>query len=646
MAGVLILYGSQTGCSKDVAFSTARELKRFYVASRVSAMDDYDVMQLPTEPLVLFVCSTTGQGEVPDNMRNFWRFLRRADLPANALAGVSFSVFGLGDSGYPLFNAVARRLYQRILHLGGNSMCPRGLGDDQHDLGYDQALLPWMDAVTAYLLTVFPLPEGKEPVSKTTKPEPACTIEVVSSSLSPSSSSALLLDPQDMPAFGENSAGYVPLRARVVFNRRVTSEGHWQDVRHIAFQLPDGKGGPAASAYVPGDVLSVHPVNDPSVVRAFITGVLGRDPLDVVSWKLVDNGVHSALATGVPSSLSLFELCSVYLDVLGTPGRYFFNFLAAFSTNETDQERLGELGSAEYAEEYYKYNVQERRTYVEVLQQFTSARPPLEQLMSVIPRLQPRLFSIASSPSATPQGEVHILIAKVEYTTKFSRSKVGVMSHYLTNLRPASGGGDKDGQGQGEGEGDCSEEKHAASLFSDSVFVGIRRGTFDFEAAAKTGPLVFVGPGTGIVPFFSFCSEREAAQLSHAHISSEEESPPLVFFGNRNAASDFFFEDAWRRMEQTGVVRPLQMAFSRDQEEKVYVQHVMAAKENAELIYELLIEQNGVLFIAGNSNGMPGDVYQTLVAIVAAVGHKTEEEATKVVRAMQASQRYQVETWG
>jgi len=117
-------------------------------------MDSFPIAALPTTRAAIFVCSTTGQGEVPENMRAFWRFLRRSDLAATSLAGLSFSTFGLGDSSYPLYNAVARRLHQRLLALGARALCPQGLGDDQHAIGYDGALIPWTVDLLAGLRSV------------------------------------------------------------------------------------------------------------------------------------------------------------------------------------------------------------------------------------------------------------------------------------------------------------------------------------------------------------------------------------------------------------------------------------------------------------------------------------------------------------
>lgn len=102
------------------------------------SMEDYDVRNLPSEKLIVCVASTTGEGEVPDNMRTFWRFLLRKDLPVGSLQAVQHACFGLGDSSYPKFNYAAKRLHRRLEQLGSRALVPLGLGDDQDGLGIDQ----------------------------------------------------------------------------------------------------------------------------------------------------------------------------------------------------------------------------------------------------------------------------------------------------------------------------------------------------------------------------------------------------------------------------------------------------------------------------------------------------------------------------
>lgn len=123
-------------------------------------MDSYDIQTLIHEKTVVFVCSTTGNGEEPDNMKHFWKFLLRRSLPTNSLEGVHFAVLGLGDSSYSKFNFVAKRLNKRLQQLGGNVILPVGLGDDQHDLGVSAVSVKWTKDLWNSLLDLCPLPFG------------------------------------------------------------------------------------------------------------------------------------------------------------------------------------------------------------------------------------------------------------------------------------------------------------------------------------------------------------------------------------------------------------------------------------------------------------------------------------------------------
>lgn len=146
----------------QVAEHIARQGRRRNFAVSVQDMDSYDRTSLPEESVVIFIACTTGEGgsefvffsnsqvdderagDVPDNMKKFWTFMLRKDLPANSLQNLRYGVFGLGDSSYTKFNAVARRLNARLKQLGGQEILQRGLGDDQSENGYLTDLDPWL----------------------------------------------------------------------------------------------------------------------------------------------------------------------------------------------------------------------------------------------------------------------------------------------------------------------------------------------------------------------------------------------------------------------------------------------------------------------------------------------------------------------
>ncbi|RAL58837.1 hypothetical protein DID88_009147 [Monilinia fructigena] len=160
----LILYGSETGNSQDVAEELGRVMEKLHFMTRVTEMDLADIRELSKYTLVIFTISTTGQGEFPKNSRQFWNRLLRKRLPPNCLSHVNFTTFGLGDSSYAKFNFAARKLHKRLEQLGGNEIYPRGEGDEQHEEGIDGTFLSWYIDLRKKLLESYPLPDGLEQI--------------------------------------------------------------------------------------------------------------------------------------------------------------------------------------------------------------------------------------------------------------------------------------------------------------------------------------------------------------------------------------------------------------------------------------------------------------------------------------------------
>jgi sulfite reductase alpha subunit-like flavoprotein len=214
------------------------------------------------------------------------------------------------------------------------------------------------------------------------------------------------------------------------------------------------------SSYMPGDVLLVHPHNPLQATAQFIQSVLHLDPRSVITitrntkpasasasasgssaasasastgagagaaadadsvirlgsggdeWVLSGAGTSGSGAAR-SRTLSVMDLFSVHLDVFGVPRAWFFTCLSLFAAEPREKQRLQELGSAECADELYRYCKREHRSYAEVMSEFPSARPPIEYLLELIPRLQPRQYSISSSPLVCSAPALHCLCCAV-----------------------------------------------------------------------------------------------------------------------------------------------------------------------------------------------------------------------------------------
>ncbi|KAK9764254.1 NAPDH-dependent diflavin reductase, variant 2 [Basidiobolus ranarum] len=411
---LLILYGSQTGCAQDVAERIWREGIRRHFASEVLSMDDYDINELVHEKLVIFVCSTTGQGEEPDNMKKFWKFLLRKALPRDVLEQMEYTVFGLGDSSYQKFNFPSKKLYKRLSQLGAQGFFPRGDGDDQHYLGVDGTLNSWLQGMWETLLRKYPLSSGLEIIPQ----------EVL---LPPSYKLRFLDNPTEKPSTSNELETGFQL-ATLISNQRITHVEHFQDVRHIEIDISDMKN----QGYNPGDVADILPRNLPEDVEAFIELMKWSDIADkefVIEQNQPDRRVPVRLL-GIKTIRNLF---TYDLDFLGVPRRSFIEMLSYFTTDENETEKLREFCTTEGQDDFYTYANRVKRTTFEVLQDFHSPKISLDYLMDIFPIIRHRSFSISSSPTVHP-SQVHLTVGIVQYKTKLQAPRTGVCTKWMAQL--------------------------------------------------------------------------------------------------------------------------------------------------------------------------------------------------------------------
>lgn len=385
--GLLVLFGSQTGTAQDVSERLGREARRRRLDCRVQALDSYSVVNLINETLVIFVCATTGQGDPPDNMKNFWRFIFRKNLPPTSLCQMDFAVLGLGDSSYAKFNFVAKKLYRRLLQLGGRALLPVCLGDDQHELGPDAAIDPWLPDLWGKVLGLYPVPLdlGTIPAGVPLPSRFTLHFLPVAPRVCSEGQRVAGTEPQGPPSEQQ------PFLAPMVTNQRVTGPSHFQDVRLMEFDIT-GSG----LSFAAGDVVLIQPENAASHTHRFCQ-VLGLDPDQ--NFTLLPREPGVPCPARLPQPCSVRHLVSHYLDIASVPRRSFFELLACLSPHELEREKLLHFSSPQGQEELYSYCNRPRRTILEVLCDFphTAGAMPADYLLDLIPPIRPRAFSIASS---------------------------------------------------------------------------------------------------------------------------------------------------------------------------------------------------------------------------------------------------------
>ncbi|XP_035292077.1 NADPH-dependent diflavin oxidoreductase 1 isoform X1 [Anguilla anguilla] len=590
---LLILYGSQTGTAQDTAERIGRQAKRRWLKVRVEALDNYNVANLISESLVVFVCATTGQGDPPDNMKKFWRFIFRKSLPAGSLCRLDCAVLGLGDSSYPKFNFVAKKLHKRLVQLGASTLLPLGLADDQHDLGPDGVIDPWLTAFWDRVLALYPPSGGLDPLGEDELLPPRFVFHFLDDVTENLTIQSEVMDTENL----RPPSQVHPFMARVVSNQRVTHASHFQDVRLIEFDITGSN-----IQYSAGDVVVVHPKNCSEDVEQ-VCQMLRLDPTRRFMLRPAEDET-------VPARLSqpctLGYLLESFLDIGSVPRRSFFELLFCFATNKLEKEKLMEFCSAEGQEDLYAYCNRPRRTAIEVLADFphTAADLTVDYLLDLFPEIQPRSFSIASSLLAHP-NRIHILLAVVKYKTRLQKPRKGLCSTWLASLDPTQG------------------EVH--------VPLWVKKGLLRFPSDPASA-VIMVGPGTGVAPFRSALQERIA----------QDKSGNVLFFGCRSSSKDFYCRHEWEELERAGQLT-LFTAFSRDQEDKIYVQH--RVKEQAALLWDLITNSNGHFYIAGNAKDMPTAVCDALKEAFQSEGGVSASQAEDMFNTMERTGRFQSETW-
>ncbi|KAF3443896.1 hypothetical protein FNV43_RR13586 [Rhamnella rubrinervis] len=611
---LLVLYATQTGNALDAAEQVGGEAGRRGCAVKLLSLDEYDASCLPREGAVVFVVSTTGQGDAPDSMKGFWRYLLQRNLGQHWLDGVHYAVFGLGDSGYQKFNFVAKKLDRRLSDLGATAIVERGLGDDQHPSGYEAALDPWMTSLWSMLIKINPnfFPHGPDffiPYDKSiSQPEIQITYHVIDKVDSEfSTKSDFKRVEMQIERARRMSPGKVShdknrpeCFLKMVKNQPLTKGGYEKDVRHLEFEFVS-----SAIEYEVGDVLEVLPAQDPTAIDAFIQRCsLDPEAFITVSRVEVENNLLESHTTAAKVPIKLKSFVELTMDIASaSPRRYFFEVMSIFATAQHEKERLQYFASPEGRDDLYQYNQKEWRTVLEVLEDFPSVHMPFEWLVQLVPPLKTRAFSISSSPSAHP-NQVHLTVNVVSWTTPFKRKRSGLCSTWLSQLDPKQ----------------CTY-----------IPVWFHKGSL--PPPPPLLPLILIGPGTGCAPFRGFVEERAIQSTT-----GTATAPVMFFFGCWNEENDFLYRDFWTSHSQNGRVLSeakgggFYVAFSRDQKQKVYVQHKM--QEHSQRVWNLLSE-GAAVYVAGSSTKMPSDVLSTFEDIITKESGVSRESAVRWLRALE-----------
>lgn len=541
LAPLSILFGSQTGNAEALAKQVSKAAGKHGFAPTVYDMAEYPITNLSSDSLVLIITSTYGDGDPPDNAQAFWDALSAESAPS--LSNVNYSVLALGDTNYEQFCQFGKELDARMEQLGANRIFKRM----DCDVDYDEVFDEWMEGVIPIIQSKF----------ADTAAQTVCGTNGT-------------VDSEDAEETYSKRNPFPATIKRVV---KLNADGSEKDTRHVEISLA-GSG----LQYQVGDALGVIPQNNPEEAEAIIN-VLGLD---------------GNAETNVPKegSMPLREALIHKMDI-----SKITKSLLEWLHEKTGDTGLEELIHPDNKEQYNDFVW--GREILDVLNALPSMEITADEFVSNLKPLQPRLYSISSSPNAHPD-EVHITVGVVQYDTH-GRLHHGVCSGFFARL--------------------VQEGSTVPVYMSPSKNFGLPDDT--------EKPVIMVGPGTGIAPFRAFLEERRMQGSAGKN---------WLFFGNPHESSDFLYKSEIESMMSDGVLTRLDTAFSRDQDKKVYVQNRMV--EQAEEIFTWL-QDGGYFYVCGDAKRMAKDVHEALHTIAQTAGGMNETEAAEFIQKLQAEKRYQ-----
>jgi len=529
-----VLFGSQTGNGEEVAAALVDLAVSAGFAAQAISLADYRLANLKRESLVTFVVSTHGEGDPPDDAELFHEFLLSKKAPA--LNKLRYSVLALGDSSYVNFCQTGREFDARLAELGAQPIAALV----ECDLDYDEPAKQWINQITSALPDLLPSAGvAATPVLR--------AVESVS-------------------AFDKNN----PFPAEVLVNQKITGGSSSKDVRHIELSI-EGSG----LTYEPGDALAIIASNPPRLVGEMLRE-LALDVNATVAVKDETLDLTAALTDAL-------EITAVNLG--------FLRDWAAIADNDELTALLGSDDSRRLTDFVAEHQI------IDVIRRYP-ASVDAQQFVSMLRRLSPRSYSIASSLDANPD-EVHLTVASVRYEA-FGTEHWGAASTHLA---------------------DRLEEGETVSVYVEK--------NSRFRLPDTNVPVVMIGPGTGVAPFRAFVEQR---------VEQGATGDNWLFFGDRNFDSDFLYQLEWQRHLKQGALTRLDVAFSRDQRQKIYVQDRI--RENGAELHRW-IENGAAIYVCGDAKHMANDVHDALIDVLAIQGGTDKVAAAQQLKDLRSAGRYQ-----
>ncbi|WP_009476722.1 bifunctional nitrate reductase/sulfite reductase flavoprotein subunit alpha [Rhodococcus sp. JVH1] len=536
---VVVVWASQTGNAEEFAAECAEQLEAAGHGTRLTSMDDYDVAGLADVRDLLIITSTFGDGDAPDNGSSFWSALSSDEAPK--LSQTRYAVLAFGDSNYDDFCGHGKRIDARLEQLEAKRLTERV--DCEPD--YEAQARQWLTQV-------------QKLVRERAAADGATVVASAPASARPAAKKAATFTRK------------TPLITRLTKNVPLSAAGSSKDVRQFGFEVSDPE-----FTYEAGDALGVWPTNSDSVVDEWLKVTRSIPDTPVKLPDLPEMTLREALRTKL-------EITKVTPELL--------RFVQS-RTQDTELARLLRPQN-KIALQQWLWG----RQSMDVLAEY-GVDADADEWLSVLKRLQPRLYSISSSPKVDP-GEVQLTVSAVRYNHE-GKNRAGVCSTFLADH--------------------CDEA---------DVPIFVQKSAHFRPPQAADAPMIMVGPGTGIAPFRGFLHERR--ELGHT-------GKNWMFFGEQHEATDFYYREEMEAMHRDGFLTHLDAAFSRDQRQKIYVQDRI--REHGAKLWGWM-QEGASLYVCGDASRMAKDVDETVREVVRTHGRMDEEDTELYMKQLATDKRY------
>jgi sulfite reductase alpha subunit-like flavoprotein len=319
-----LLYGSQTGTAKFASEEIEREFLKYDYHINLSGLDDFDPSLFLTEKYFIFVVSTTGYGEPPSNMRKFWKYIMAKENSLD-LTHINYTVFGLGDTSYERFNWVAKLLNNRMKRLGANLFHPIGLGDEQHDFGYEGEFDPWLVSVIKTLNKVYF--NSKYLKFPRLKYIPRYKIEVLSNQLH----DRLI----KLNSF-EEEINKLNLYDEKIIPGKITNSNLLTELERKVKSIEIST--TQELIYKTGDIAVIFPSNDSQSVGKLekMCNITPQAELNIT----INENLNKKVKRDFPENITVHELFRKWLNINGIPNRFFCQIASEYTDNPIHKEKL------------------------------------------------------------------------------------------------------------------------------------------------------------------------------------------------------------------------------------------------------------------------------------------------------------------